>query len=298
MEAGRGLRDSLVKPPAQSRDSCSSGLDRGSCSKPLRGETAQLLWATSSTVWLPSWLKFPLTSCLNFCFGICPLPLVLLSCATTRSLVPSPWYPLHTHLKGCFSSLHSPSHPKPCLLPAKQAHSPSLALQGKCSIADCLGGPPLKSLHFINVFLILQGPELNTAYPMWYNSKGWFEQQPCSQQRKKKKTISNHCQYTFEKKESSKLTVITIGKFQVRAGNGDAHSIPGSFNGQVWKCKQVATHLCLKVKWAWTAKFSSRKHRVTYVYPEHLTSCEWMDSTFYYSFQWAASFLTRCLPGI
>lgn len=36
MEAGRGLRDSLVKPPAQSRDSYSSGLDQGSCSKPLR----------------------------------------------------------------------------------------------------------------------------------------------------------------------------------------------------------------------------------------------------------------------
>lgn len=107
--------------------------------------------------------------------------------------------------------------------------------------------------------------------------------------------------YLWEKKGSPKLTVITIGKykegkFQVRAGNGNAHSIPGSFNGQVWKCKQVATHLCLKVKWACTAKFSSRKHRVTYVYPEHLTPREWMDSSFYYSFQWTSSFLTHYLP--
>lgn len=59
----------------------------------------------------------------------------------------------------------------------------------------------------------------------------------------------------LRKINSPKLTVVTFGKykerkFQVRAGNGNAHSILSSFNGQVWKCKQVATHLCLKVKWA------------------------------------------------
>lgn len=297
MEAGRGLRNSLVKPPLKAGTAVAQG---------LIGVVVQNLW--EGRLHNSFEQPLPLFDCPRG--GSFPLHLVWTSVlAYVLCLLSSCHAPLRGawfHLLGTlfiltwragFSSLYSPSYPKPCLLPAKQAHSPSLALRGKCSTADCLGGPLLKSLHFINVFLILQGPELNTAYQMWSNSKGWFEQEPCSQQRKKK-TISNHCQYTFEKKESSKLTVITIGKFQVRAGNGDAHSIPGSFNGQVWKCKQVATHLCLKVKWAWTAKFSSRKHRVTYVYPEHLKSCEWMDSTFYYSFQWTASFLTHCLPGI
>lgn len=57
-----------------------------------------------------------------------------------------------------------------------------------------------------------------------------------------------------KKKDFSKVTVITIvkykeEKFQVGAGNGDAHSIPGSFNDQECKFQQVvATHLCLRVK--------------------------------------------------
>lgn len=41
MQIGRDLRKFPVKPPAQSRDSCSSGFDQGSCSKPLRMEIAQ-----------------------------------------------------------------------------------------------------------------------------------------------------------------------------------------------------------------------------------------------------------------
>lgn len=61
------------------------------------------------------------------------------------------------------------------------------------------------------------------------------------------------------------------GKFLVRAGNGDVHSIPGSFNGQECKSRQVvAIHLCLRVKWARKARFSNRICRVAYVYPEQL----------------------------
>lgn len=100
-----------------------------------------------------------------------------------------------------------------------------------------------------------------------------------SKLKKKKRQSQTTVNIPLRKKDSPKLTAITIGeykerKFQARAGNGDAHPIPGSFNGQVGKCKQVVTHLCLKVKWAGTEKFLSRKHRVTYVYPEHLTPCE------------------------
>lgn len=124
--------------------------------------------------------------------------------------------------------------------------------------------------HGIKCLKILSNLALNTSKNIVVTREKNIIQTTVNIPLRKKKKKQNH---------SPKLTVITIGKYkegklQERAGNGDAHTILGSFNGQIWKCKQVATHLCLKVKWAGTAKFSSRKHGVTYVYLEYLTPCE------------------------
>lgn len=200
MEAGRGLRNSLVKPPLKAGTAVAQG---------LIGVVVQNLW--EGRLHNSFEQPLPLFDCPRG--GSFPLHLVWTSVlAYVLCLLSSCHAPLRGawfHLLGTlfiltwragFSSLYSPSYPKPCLLPAKQAHSPSLALRGKCSTADCLGGPLLKSLHFINVFLILQGPELNTAYQMWSNSKGWFEQEPCSQQRKEKDNLKPLSIYLWEKR--------------------------------------------------------------------------------------------------
>lgn len=296
MEAGRGLRNSLVKPPLKAGTAVAQGLIGvvvqnlwGDCTTPL----SNLFHCLTALVvevspYILSELLFWRMS-----FASCPPVMRHYEEPGSISLVPSSY-----SLEGLVLALSIP--------PATQSHVFS---QLNKLIPPALPYGASVLLLIVLVAHCWSHCTLSTSF-LYCRDQNWTQHTRCdlivkddlnknlAVSKEKKKTISNHCQYTFEKKESSKLTVITIGKFQVRAGNGDAHSIPGSFNGQVWKCKQVATHLCLKVKWAWTAKFSSRKHRVTYVYPEHLTSCEWMDSTFYYSFQWTASFLTHCLPGI
>lgn len=301
MQVGRGLRKSLVKPPAQSRDSCSSGLDLGGCSKPLRWETAQPLWATSSIVWLSSWWKFLLTSCLNISVS------AYILCLSSSC---------HTSLWGAWLCLLDtlPILTEGLMLalpiaPATQSH-----LSSRLNKPIPPASPYGASALVLIVLVALHWSHCTLSMSFLYcRGQNWTQYTRCdlivmddlnkniTVNKEKKRQSQTVVNIPLRKKDSPKLTVITIGKykegkFQVRDGNGNAHSIPGSFNGQVWKCKQVASHLCLKVKWACTAKFSSRKHRVTYVYPEPLTPCEWMDSSFYYSFQWATSFLTHYLP--
>lgn len=96
--------NSLVQPPAQSRDTpglspgCSELYPVGS-STPARMETARSLLAASSIACLSSWAKsFPLYAVWTSHFKLWPLSLVLLQCCVVKNLTLAN---LHTGAGGC-----------------------------------------------------------------------------------------------------------------------------------------------------------------------------------------------------